>query len=147
MTILCRPYLNAHFTSWLRKRLYVKFEPYFDQFLISDFCFQLIVANGATPLVDILAYTLADEGGLYVQNCIILNDNSTDHEIASLLIEWFFEISIPAALLFKLLIIIIILVLLCSLFIHNRGFVDPVSFLWIIFIGPSNKVKSGAFSS
>lgn len=27
---------------------------------------QLIVSNGATPLVDAIAYTLADEGGMYL---------------------------------------------------------------------------------
>ena len=27
---------------------------------------QLIVSNGATPLVDAIAYTLADEGGTYL---------------------------------------------------------------------------------
>ena len=27
---------------------------------------QLIVSNGATPLVDAVAYTLADEGGMYL---------------------------------------------------------------------------------
>ena len=32
---------------------------------LSVFCFQLIVSNGCTPLVDTLAYALADEGGMY----------------------------------------------------------------------------------
>lgn len=30
------------------------------------FYVQLIVSNGATPLVDAIAYTLADEGGMYL---------------------------------------------------------------------------------
>lgn len=33
------------------------------------FCFQLIVSNGCTPLIDTLAYSLADEGGIEI--CII----------------------------------------------------------------------------
>lgn len=40
--------------------------PFGSEIVFVLFYVQLIVSNGATPLVDAIAYTLADEGGMYL---------------------------------------------------------------------------------